>query len=95
MSKRVRIYDVDDVSSHASSASCWMSYKGKVFDVTRFLADHPGGDDIMLKYAGQDVEKIMKDEAEHDHSDSAYEIMDEYFIGRLGCTENIVRDGTR
>jgi 4-hydroxysphinganine ceramide fatty acyl 2-hydroxylase len=92
MSKRVRIFDVDELSSHASSSSCWISYKGKVFDVTRFLPDHPGGDDIMLKYAGQDVENVMKDESEHDHSESAYDILDEHLIGRLGCTENIVRD---
>ena len=75
MSKRIRIYDADELASHASSSSCWVSYKGKVFDVTRFLPDHPGGDDIMLKYAGQDVEKVMKDESEHDHSESAYDIL--------------------
>ncbi|KAF9063724.1 hypothetical protein BDP27DRAFT_1299516 [Rhodocollybia butyracea] len=92
MSKRVRILDVDDLSSHASSSSCWVSYKGKVYDITGFLADHPGGDDIILKYAGQDVEKVMRDETEHDHSESAYDILEEHVIGRLGCTDNIVRE---
>ncbi|KAF5362776.1 hypothetical protein D9757_011006 [Collybiopsis confluens] len=92
MSKRVRIFDVDEILSHSTSDSCWVSYKGRVYDVTRFLQDHPGGDDIMLKYAGQDVEKVMKAREDHEHSDSAYDILEEYIIGRLGCTENIVRD---
>ncbi|KAJ3798932.1 oxidoreductase [Lentinula aff. detonsa] len=92
MSKRIKIFDVDELPAHASPSSCWISYKGKVFDVTGFLRDHPGGDDILLKYAGQDVEKVMKDKTEHEHSDSAYDILDEYFIGRLGSNENIVRD---
>ncbi|KAF8823727.1 hypothetical protein HHX47_DHR9000242 [Lentinula edodes] len=92
MSKRVRIFDVDELSAHTSSSSCWISYKGKVYDVTGFLQDHPGGDDVLLKYAGQDVEKVMKDKTEHEHSESAYDILDEYVLGRLGSTENIVRD---
>ncbi|KAJ3825197.1 hypothetical protein EV361DRAFT_891207 [Lentinula raphanica] len=92
MSKRVRIFDADELAAHAVPTSCWISYKAKVYDITSFLQDHPGGDDIILKYAGQDVEAVMKDKTEHEHSDSAYDMLDEYAIGRLGCTENIVRD---
>ena len=32
----------------------------------------------------------MKDPEEHDHSDSAYDMMEEYIIGRLGNDANIV-----
>lgn len=61
-----------------------------MYDVSAFLPDHPGGDDIILKYAGQDIQKAMKDPEEHDHSDSAYGMMEEYLIGRLGNNANIV-----
>lgn len=70
-----------------------MSRKGKVYDVTGFLVDHPGGEDLILNYAGKDVEEIMKDTVEHEHSDSAYDMLDEYVIGRLGAEENIVSEG--
>jgi 4-hydroxysphinganine ceramide fatty acyl 2-hydroxylase len=93
MSKRVRIYTAEDVSAHRSTGSCWISRKGKVYDVTAFLPDHPGGDDFILKYAGQAVDDAMADPNEHQHSDSAFEMMEEYFVGRLGSDETIVDAG--
>lgn len=35
----------------------------------------------------------MKDKLEHLHSDSAYEMLEEYMIGRLGTDANIVSEG--
>ena len=93
MSKRVRIYTEEDVASHASSTSCWVTRDGKVYNVTSFIADHPGGDDLVLKYAGRDIGVIMKDPEEHDHSDSAYDMLEEFIIGRLGTGESLVSDG--
>lgn len=93
MSKRIRIYTTEDVETHNLPSSCWISRDGKVYDVTRFLDDHPGGDDLILKYAGRDVGEIMKDPDEHAHSESAYDMMGEFLIGRLGQGENIVSDG--
>ncbi|KAI0293980.1 fatty acid-2 hydroxylase [Russula brevipes] len=92
MSKRIRIFTTSDVRQHNSEGSCWVTYKGKVLDVTNFLADHPGGEEFILKYAGRDVEDAMKDTDEHVHSESAYDMMDEFFIGRLGPGENVVSD---
>ncbi|KAF7300688.1 Ceramide very long chain fatty acid hydroxylase [Mycena chlorophos] len=95
MSKqRVRIYTSEDVAAHKSAASCWLSRNGKVYDVSRFINDHPGGDDIVLKYAGKDVELAMagKDGEDHEHSDAAYDMLEEYQIGKLGTDENIVSD---
>lgn len=93
MSKRLIIYTAEDVANNKSASSCWISRNGKVYNVTRFLDDHPGGDDFILKYAGQDVGEVMKDKDEHEHSDSAYDMMDEYVIGRLGTDSTIVSDG--
>ncbi|CCL99107.1 uncharacterized protein FIBRA_01121 [Fibroporia radiculosa] len=92
MSKRIRIFTTEDVAEHSSPSSCWVSRNGKVYDVTGFLPDHPGGDDLILNYAGKDVGEIMKDPLEHDHSDSAYDMLEECAIGRLGTSETIVRE---
>lgn len=92
MSKRIRILTASDVLQHNSESSCWITYRGKVLDVTNFLADHPGGEEFILKYAGRDVEDAMKGAEEHVHSENAYDMLDEFFIGRLGAGESVVSD---
>jgi len=91
--KRVRILTAEDVANHKCASSCWVSFRGKVYDVAGFIADHPGGEDLILKHAGTDVENIMKDKESHDHSDSAYNMLEEYVIGRLGNESTTVSDG--
>lgn len=43
------------VAKHTSPESCWVILYGNVYDVTDFLADHPGGSKIILKLAGKDA----------------------------------------
>lgn len=90
LTKRIRIFTTEDVEEHTTPQSCWVTRDGKVYDVTQFLSDHPGGDDLILKYAGKDVGGVMKDSTEHEHSDSAYSMLDEFLIGRLGADAGIV-----
>ncbi|KAI1791208.1 glyoxylate dehydrogenase [Ganoderma leucocontextum] len=44
-----------EVAEHASRDNCWIIVHGKVYDVTDFLDEHPGGSKIILKYAGKDA----------------------------------------
>ncbi|KAB1219711.1 Cytochrome b5 [Morella rubra] len=51
-----------------------------VYDVTSFLEDHPGGDDVLVSA----TEKDSTDEFEFvGHSDSAKELMKKYYIGDI------------
>jgi len=93
ISQRIRTYTREDVETHKNTSSCWVLRRGKVYDITAFLKDHPGGDDVILNIAGRDVEEIMRDATRHVHSDSAYEMLEEYVIGRLGTDHTTVRDG--
>lgn len=90
--KQQRIFALADVANHATRKSCYVSYKGKVYDITTFMPDHPGGDDIILEWAGKDIGQIMADPSSHVHSRSAYEMMDEYLVGELGGDEQIVSE---
>lgn len=72
---------IADVKSRNTAESCYVTIGTKVYDVTDFINDHPGGGDLILEHGGQDVEEIMKDEISHSHSAAAYEILDEHFVG--------------
>jgi 4-hydroxysphinganine ceramide fatty acyl 2-hydroxylase len=85
---------MEDVAVHKSLSSCWVSRNDKVYDVTGFLPDHPGGDDLILKYGGQDIGDVMKNPDEHVHSESAYDMLDEFLIGRVGTDAGLVDEGT-
>lgn len=87
-----RIYTAADVAKHNTKKSCWLVRNNIVYDCTEFVADHPGGDDLILDWAGKDIEGVMEDPAEHTHSDSAYDLLAEYAIGVLMTGEAIVDD---
>ncbi|CZT20064.1 related to fatty acid hydroxylase [Ramularia collo-cygni] len=78
-----------EVASHNTAKSCYVTIGTKVYDITPFLDDHPGGGDLILDYAGQDVKEAMEDVISHAHSESAWEILDDYLIGFV-ATEKVL-----
>ncbi|KAK9331550.1 FMN-dependent dehydrogenase-domain-containing protein [Lipomyces starkeyi] len=46
-----------EIGKHNTKESCWVIVHGKAYDVTEFLPEHPGGQKIILKYAGKDATK--------------------------------------
>ncbi|KAF5200624.1 Cytochrome b5, partial [Thalictrum thalictroides] len=44
-----KIFTLAEVSKHNNSKDCWLVINGKVYDVTGFLGDHPGGGEILLE----------------------------------------------
>ncbi|PWY90037.1 sphingolipid fatty acid hydroxylase [Aspergillus heteromorphus CBS 117.55] len=77
-----------EIETHNNAKSCYVTVGSKVYDVTDFIDGHPGGDDLVLEYAGQDVTEILRDPASHTHSDSAYEILEECHIGFVASEAN-------
>jgi L-lactate dehydrogenase (cytochrome) len=43
------------VRKHCTAADCWIVVDGNVWDVSAFLAEHPGGVDVILNHAGRDA----------------------------------------
>ena len=56
----------------------------KVYDITKYLDDHPGGAEVLLDVAGQDADEFFEDIG---HSADARKELGNYLIGTLKITE--------
>lgn len=52
----------------------------QVYNVAKFLEDHPGGDEVLLAVTGKDATDDFEDVG---HSTTARAMMDEYYIGEI------------
>ncbi|KAK4508855.1 uncharacterized protein ATC70_013478 [Mucor velutinosus] len=78
--KTSTIYSLDDVSKHNTKNDLWMTIHNKVYNITEFVLEHPGGEEVLLDEAGKDATEAFEDIG---HSDEAREILEKYLIGTL------------
>ncbi|KAI5462458.1 cytochrome b5-like heme/steroid binding domain-containing protein [Mariannaea sp. PMI_226] len=53
-------YSTADVGKHKSDADgYWLIVESNVYDVTKFLEEHPGGAKILKRFAGKDATKAF------------------------------------
>ena len=52
-SKDLKIYSLDEIAKHNDASSLWIVLNDKVYDVTEFADEHPGGGDVLLDVAGR------------------------------------------
>jgi cytochrome-b5 reductase len=74
------------VANHSTADDCWITYKNSIYDVTKFLNEHPGGPKYLLDYAGADT-SLEFDQA--GHSREASVLMEKFKIGKVPADELI------
>ncbi|CCE78169.1 Piso0_000785 [Millerozyma farinosa CBS 7064] len=70
----------EEVAKHNTTSDLWVVYNGQVYDVSNYIDEHPGGEEVVLDVAGQDATEAFDDIG---HSDDAREILKGLLIGKL------------
>jgi len=69
---------LSELRENATKQSLWVLLHGKVYNVTKFVEEHPGGDEVIMAEAGQDATEAFEDVG---HSDEARGHLPGLFIG--------------
>ncbi|XP_016296106.1 cytochrome b5-like [Sinocyclocheilus anshuiensis] len=76
----VKYYRLSEVEERNSFKSTWIIIHNKVYDVTKFLEAHPGGEEVLREQAGGDATESFEDVG---HSTDAREMASSMSIGEL------------
>ncbi|XP_072013411.1 cytochrome b5-like isoform X1 [Amphiura filiformis] len=75
-----KIYRLEEVEKHKNADSLWIIIHDRVYDVTKFLDEHPGGEEVLIEQGGGNATESFEDVG---HSADARELMKDYIKGEL------------
>lgn len=75
-------YKLADVSTHKAVSDCWLVISSKVYNVTSFIGEHPGGKSQITTRCGTDVTTAFNGGV-YKHSSYAKGLLPTYFVGNL------------
>ena len=79
----------EQLRAHTTPATgIWTSYGDRVYDITTFVENHPGGTDRIMMAAGQATDPYWKLYPQHTQSEYLQELLPQLEIGRLDPTES-------
>jgi cytochrome b involved in lipid metabolism len=77
-------YSIDEIEKHNTKESLWFHYEGHVYDITKFITQHPGGS-VILKAGGKNLKSVWEEQGVEWHMKKAYVMntLEKYKIGIL------------
>jgi len=78
------MWTIKEVQQKNNKDSVLLIIHDKVYNVTNFLNEHPGGEEILLDHGGKDATEDFIDVA---HSGDAVDLMKNYLVGELVETD--------
>lgn len=78
------VYSLGEVAEHDTIEDCWMAIRGKVYDFTDYIPQHPAPPAVIEPWCGREATEGMTTKGYgRDHSAAAWEQMESYQIGVL------------
>ncbi|KAG7707105.1 hypothetical protein KL930_003105 [Ogataea haglerorum] len=75
-----KVFTAEEVAQHNTRDDLYIIYKGKVYDCSEYLDEHPGGEEVIMDCAGTDATEPFEDIG---HSEDAHEILANLEVGEL------------
>ena len=74
-------YTLEKVKANSSATSCWTVIKGNVYDLTKWIGSHPGGENAILSLCGVDGSAAFA--AQHEGKSKPESRLAGYLLGPL------------
>lgn len=72
-------FNANEVALHNKENDCWIIVDDKVYDITDYINDHPGGDSILKNAGGDSTVGVHGPQ----HPPSMWDVLKLYYIGDL------------
>ncbi|XP_041375884.1 cytochrome b5-like [Gigantopelta aegis] len=79
--KETKTFSLKDVKE---SKEPMLVIHDSVYNVAKFLEEHPGGEEVLIEQAGGDATEAFEDVG---HSADARELMKDYYVGEVQASE--------
>lgn len=80
----VRQVTLEELAQHGTEADCWMAIRGRVYDLSDYIAQHPTPPFVMVPWCGKEATEAYETKGYgRPHSAMADALLDQYFIGEL------------
>jgi cytochrome b involved in lipid metabolism len=53
MAAPAKTYTLEELKKHKTTDDLWIAIQGRVYNITAFLEEHPGGDGVLVDNAGK------------------------------------------
>ncbi|ORZ15017.1 cytochrome b5-like heme/steroid binding domain-containing protein [Absidia repens] len=73
-----KLFTYEQVAEHNKREDLWMIIDNKVYDITAFVDEHPGGEEVLIDEGARDATGPFEDVG---HSPDAREMLVKYYLG--------------
>jgi len=80
MTNTLKSYKLSEISTHDKESDLWIILDDKIYNVTEFRLEHPGGQEPIMQLAGKDATTTFE---EVGHSQLAKDLAVEYIVGKV------------
>ncbi|MEI6528286.1 MAG: cytochrome b5-like heme/steroid binding domain-containing protein [bacterium] len=80
------VLNAAEVAKHSTASDCWMIINAKVYDLSNYDINHPGGTYTIDSYCGKDATVAFDTKGRpggRPHSSYANSLLDQYYVGDL------------